>query len=84
MAIVTTMIVATVTISINAIIFMVLFYEMAVFCKVNARHVVCVVVAPEQQGAEVAAVLSARCWHEAVVLPSNGDFRWLHFFVAFW
>lgn len=51
MAIVTTMIVAIVTISITAIIFMVLFYEITIFFKVNALHVLEVVVAPEQQGA---------------------------------
>lgn len=51
MAIVTTMIVAIVTISITAIIFMVLFYEITIFFKVNALHVLEVVEAPEQQGA---------------------------------
>lgn len=52
MAIVTTMIVAIVTISITAIIFMVLFfYEITIFFIVNALHVIEIVEAPEKQGA---------------------------------
>lgn len=47
MAIVTTMIVAIVTISITAIIFMVLFfYEITIFFIVNALHILKVVEAP--------------------------------------
>lgn len=51
MAIVTAINAAIIIISITAIIFMVLFYEITIFFKVNALHVLEVVEAPEQQGA---------------------------------
>lgn len=51
MAIVTAINAAIIIISITAIIFMVLFYEITIFFIVNALHVLEVVEAPEKQGA---------------------------------